>query len=476
MLAALQKHILSQKLLSPGSHVLLAVSGGADSVFMMHVFDRMRKRLGLTLHVAHLNHGLRPEARRDATFVATEASALGIPGVNGRSNVKAHATREGISLEMAGRDARYAFFKRTARRIAREQNIAPERVVVVTAHTMNDQAETLLLRMARGASGAGLCGIAERRTHDGLTVVRPLLELPRDRIEAWLKRQGIAWREDASNRDDVFQRNRVRHEVLPVLKDRLNPQVVPALARTASLLREDEDWMEAMAKAILVSVVNADDRLDAASLSVHPAPARRRVLKLWLLIGLFPLDGADRALFARLDRLVCGSKGSQVVDLNAGWRVERQYDALVLRAPDSPLPDLAAGRVRLKRNAMTVIPLLALKVRIRATVGIARDATRRPGTLPATATLSAARVGRAALYVRTPRPGDRMRPLGMKGSQKLQDIFVNLKVPRADRARIPVLECRGEIVWVPGFRISEGWQARSKSAGTIEVTFTGEGV
>lgn len=477
MLAELQKHILSQKLISPGSHVLLAVSGGADSVFLMHAFHRLRKRLGVSLHVAHLDHGLRSESGRDATFVSSAARGLALPVFCGRAKVRARATQQHISLEMAGRDARYAFFLRTARRIAREQNVSLDRIVVVTAHTMNDQAETLLLRLARGTSASGLCGIAPYRSHEGVTLVRPLLEVSRDRIETWLNRHHISWRDDASNRDDVFQRNRVRNDVLPVLKDRLNPQVIPALARTAALMREDEDWMEAMAKAIFDCVARGDGRLDAAALCMHPAPARRRVLKQWLLGGAFPLEGADRSLFSRLDALVSRSKGSQAVDLHAGWTAERHYDELVLMAPRSAEPDAPACRVRLKLDALTNVPSLGVTVRVRKSSGIVRDATRRPGVWPATATISAARVGRAGLYLRTPQPGDRMRPLGIKGSQKLQDIFVNLKLPRAERARIPLIECRGEIVWVPGFRISEGWQVGSNSEATIELVLeSGAGV
>lgn len=471
MLSELQKHIQSESLLPSGALVLIAVSGGADSIFLMHVLHRLQSRLGLRLHVVHLNHGLRgSESDADAEFVVAQASALGLAVSVSRSNVRLRAKRSGVSLEMAGRDARYAFFVRVARQLRREQSLTGEQVAVVTAHTINDQAETLLLKLGRGAGRAGLSGIAPRRIHKGVAIVRPLLRVTRERLERWLVRQGVVWHEDSSNQDDDFLRNRVRHEVLPLLADRLNPQIVGTLARTATILSEEETWMNTLAETMLQEVGRVQGGLCVSDLCTLPSPARLRVLRLWLGREGFPVEVADFALCERLEALLLRrASGSTCVDLSQGWRAERSYESLVLHAPGVREKIVQRARYRLARHGSTDLPMLGLRAEVLVGRQIRRDATRQPGKMPARASFSAERIGRASLYLRHWKEGDRMRPLGSRGSQKLQDIFVNLKVPKARRGAVPVLECRGEIIWIPGFRIAEGWQVPSADTPPVEV-------
>jgi tRNA(Ile)-lysidine synthase len=471
MLSELQKHIQSESLLPSGALVLIAVSGGADSIFLMHVLHRLQSRLDLRLHVVHLNHGLRgAESDADADFVVAQATALGLAVSVSRSNVRLRAKRSGMSLEMAGRDARYAFFVRVARRLRREQSLTNEQLAVVTAHTINDQAETLLLKLGRGAGRAGLSGIAPRRNHKGVAIVRPLLKVTRERLERWLVRQGVVWREDPSNQDDDFLRNRVRHEVLPLLANRLNPQIVGTLARTATILSGEETWMNTLAEAMLRKVGRAQGGLCVSDMRTLPSPARLRVLRLWLSREGFPVEMADFALFERLDALLSRrASGSTCIDLSQGWRAERRYSVLVLLRPGAREKVIQRARYRLARHGSTDLPMLGLRAEVLVGQQIRRDATRQPGKMPARASFSAERIGRASLYLRHWKNGDRMRPLKSRGSQKLQDIFVNLKVPKSQRGTVPVLECRGEIIWIPGFRIAEGWQVRSTDALPVEV-------
>ena len=471
MLRELEKYISAQQLLPAGTHALLAVSGGADSIFLLHALSRLRSKLKLQLHVGHLNHGLRgTHSAADATFVSEQSQQLGVPISVARANIRQRAQRQGVSLEMAGRDARYAFLVRAARRLAREQGVPLAQVTIITAHTLNDQAETLLLKLCRGAGTTGLSGIAPLSQRDGIALARPLLAMSRDRIEVWLRRHGLAWHEDPSNQDDAFLRNRVRHEVLPLLEDRLNPQVRRTLARTAGVLAADDAWMNEMAITVLAAALTQDGALALDMLRHQTLAARCRVLRLWLGRAGFPVENADSALASRVDGLITKQAGIGRVDLSGGWFVARRYGQLVLLAPGggpSAAPDRT--RYRLLRNADTKIDSFGLRVRVSNGLRIQRDATQRPGKMPACATFSAGKIGRAALYIRYGRAGDRMCPLGSPGTQKLQDIFVNLKVPQIERSHIPVIECRGEIVWIPGFRIAEGWQVRTTGERMVEI-------
>jgi len=246
MLAQLQNTIRKHRLLSFGEHVLVAVSGGADSVALLCALRDLSPSLGLRLTVAHLNHRIRGRAAdRDAAFVRRLARRLKAPVALGRTDVPHLAKREGLSLEMASRKARYDFLAAAARKVKAH--------VIATAHTADDQAETVLLKLIRGAGPKGLAGIPLEATLRKTRIVRPLLEVSRDAIVAFLRERSESWREDETNRDESFQRNKVRHRILPLLESELNPQVRTALRRTADILREEDGWLDSLAASLLAS-------------------------------------------------------------------------------------------------------------------------------------------------------------------------------------------------------------------------------
>ena len=370
--------------------MLVAVSGGADSVALLVGLQRVAPGLGIQLRVAHLHHGLRgAEADADARFVRALAKRLKILCVTGRADVRALARKEKISIEMAARAARYAFLADAARRWGRRGGAA----AIATAHTMNDQAETVLLRLARGAGLRGLAGIPPERLEGEVRVVRPLLGVRRAAIEVFLKEAGQAWREDSSNDDRAMLRNRVRHEVLPLLAARLNPRIVETLARTAEILRGEN---ESRVGASLATPAGAD---------------KRRPYKM--------------------------------------------------------------GSITVRVPGETRVPELGVGVETCEGRKVIRERGKAVGALPARASIAWARLGRRKLVVRSWRAGDRMAPLGMAGSKKLQDVFVDAKVPAARRGRVPVFACGGEIVWIPGYRVARGWEIRGGER-ILEIRVAGE--
>ncbi len=449
--------------LREGGTLLVAVSGGADSVCLLHALHELAPDMGLEPVAVHLNHRIRGTAAdEDAAFVAETAQRLGVPCRIGACDVPRKARREGVSLEMAARDARYRFFARVARKCGG--------AAVATAHTRDDQAETVLLKLARGAGPGGLSGILPDTVIHGLRVLRPMLSIDRPEVLRYLRDRGIAWREDESNRDTGFLRNRVRHEVLPVLTQTLNPAIKDVLARTGEILREENAWLNALAAAILADCRmpggEGTPALDLSRLSAHALSARRRVLRLWLHAAGLPGEEADFAAVDRLEQLCSKRQGTRAVPVGSGWLARREYGTLRLERTHVAPPPF---RRALEMPGETLLVQPPLRVVVERGVGIAKPRGTRPGELPARASLAPAAVGRKRIYVRSWRPGDRIRPLGMTGSRKLQDIFVDAKVPVALRHDVPVIECGGEIVWLPGYRVARGWEVRHPNRPALQL-------
>jgi tRNA(Ile)-lysidine synthase len=452
----------------PGETVLVATSGGKDSMALLELMAALAHTLDISIVVAHLNHGIRgQDAIQDAESVATAARRLKLPCHCATARVAVRARNRGISIEMAARDARYAFFRKICRQT--------DATCIATAHTADDQAETLLLKLARGAGSGGLAGIPPISTHHGLRLVRPLLAFTGKELCHYLRACDLTWREDASNTDPTFLRNRVRAEILPLLEERLNPSIRDALTRTADILRQEDEWMQAMTESSLKQCSVAGFRtaeLQVPLLAALPPAALRRVLILWLsTCGVDNTDINYRRLTS-LTRLVLSHRGSGQVQLPGNLLATRQGGWLSLDHAETntkaPLPICPIPRGKHTHR----LPEWGLKVTLERRTGVLKPTCPGPGILPACASISAKAVARHRLSIRAWRPGDRMRPLGMHGSRKLQDIFVDAKVPPSQRDRIPLLICGNEIVWIPGYRVAQGWEVAHPADPALHVLFS----
>ncbi|HEV2439028.1 MAG TPA: tRNA lysidine(34) synthetase TilS [bacterium] len=320
-------------MLAGGERVVVAVSGGPDSTALLSVLAALREELRLDLHVAHLNHGLRPEAGCDAAAVAQTARALRCPYHEAAEDVAAAAARARRSIEDAGRDARYGFLAATARRI--------EAMVIATGHTRDDQAETVLMRLLRGSGPRGLAGIPPVRPHDGLRVIRPLIDTPRAEIVAYLAWRQLAAREDSSNRDLAALRNRVRLVLLPILEG-YNPDVRRALARLADVMRDDADAFDALSAPEVDAVLrgtHASVRIAPDAFGRLPVALQRRALRE--AIRRVSGNGAPVAFVhieeARLG--VLGGRAGAVWEAPGGVRIFRRPDAIEVTAKGPATPD-----------------------------------------------------------------------------------------------------------------------------------------
>jgi len=459
LLSRVRRTIERERLVPPGARVLAALSGGADSVALLLLLCELRDGGGVELAgAAHLNHQLRGDADADEAFCAALCARLGIRFVSERADVAALARTQKRSLEDAARAARYEFLERAA------DALGASRIAV--GHTIEDQAETFLLRLIRGAGTRGLAAIRPRAGR----VVRPLLEVERAALRGYLAGRGEPFREDASNADVAIARNRVRHELMPLLRSRFSPAVDRALARGAALARDDEEFLAAEAIKLAARIVLIDEgvRIDAAGLSSAPRALSSRVARA----ALERLAGRTPITFDHVQRLIAladPSASGQAISLPGQYAI-RVAEAVLLRP--------ARSRARPAANSFAVSLSIPGEVELPAQrVVVAAQPlpeTPPPGERPRIWTARGMEVGIAAdavtlpLAVRSRRPGDRFRPLGAPGRRKLQDFLVDRKVARERRDAVPlVVDGRDRIVWVVGESVAEEFRVTNPSQAVI---------
>ena len=450
LLDRIRRFAAQHGLWSGETRVAAAVSGGSDSVALLFVLRELAALGDLHLAgLAHLHHHIRgAEADGDAAWCRALSTRLGVPATIGARDVPALAGQQGVSIEVAGREARQRFFIEALETLGAD--------VMAVAHTRDDQSETVLLRLVRGAGPAGLSGIAPRREH----LVRPLLAISKEELRAYLLEIGEAWRDDATNADCAIPRNRIRHQVLPLLRT-LNPGADAALARTADILRGDAELLDQLANESVSRLVRTVDAgrvaFDADQLARLPVALARRVA----LVALETVDPRRSYGLADADLVVVAAK-----------QPASECPARSLRGVD--MERLGADVVLLRRaSGARRPPRQDPGFELRLTVPGLVHAARGEWSLSAEGPMAPDGVSLGSgdtvmvdgsafgggLIVRQRRPGDWLRPLGAPGRRKVQDVLVDRKVPRAERDNVPIVTDElGRIVWVAGQVISEAFR------------------
>jgi tRNA(Ile)-lysidine synthase len=466
--------------LERGGLLIVAVSGGPDSLAMLHALARLRDTLGLRLHGAHLDHRLRgDESAADSDFVATICHGLGLPVTLEQADVSSHRRSEGISLEEAARDLRYEFLARLA-----EQHGAGG---IALGHTADDQTETVLMNIIRGSGLTGLRGMrpAAERIFNGrkVTLIRPLLGVGRNETAEYCHAMGLAPREDSSNMSFEHRRNRVRLELMPLLEE-YNPSVRDALRRLSDSATQDLDYLEtevAVAWDKMAGATEGGVVLDRRAVSALAPGLRAHLLRRAVQAAKGDLKDVEQTHIDSLAGLLDGPAGRSL-SLPGGVRVMVTYnEAIVTPAgvDPCPLPPLEGPRP-LNIPGETVLEgwrvtagILSSKGKTPPTPQDNRetpDLSRGTATPPETALLDRHSLG-PSLCVRPWRPGDRFQPLGMSGTKKLQDFFVDAKVPRVWRDRVPLVVSTRGIAWVVGWRIAEWARVGSETEGALDIRF-----
>jgi tRNA(Ile)-lysidine synthase len=442
-------------MIRPGDHVLVAVSGGADSMALLLFLHGLAPGMNLTLTVAHLDHGLRgTESHEDREFVHRVSAGLGLACVCESVDVRSMADTEGRNLEETARKVRYDFLRRAAAAAGANR--------IATGHTRSDQAETVLFRLLRGSGPGGLEGI--HAVIDG-RIIRPLLDCSRDSILEFLNKHDAEWREDSSNRDVSFQRNRIRHELVPYLEKHFNPQIVPALTRDAALVAAAYDFLEQNAGLIydgLRTPLPDGISLAVAGLAaLHPA-LRHQVIRRALREVLGSLQGIEAVHILDLTALCGSAKSGRRLQLPRGLEAQRNLERLDIRR--GPAPGTPGFRYPLPWPGRCWIAELGME--FVASIQEGSEAAAGPGIHFRASALLDHEALPDVLTVRSRLPGDRY---GGEGHRKVKKMLLSARIAVPERSSCPMLAAGDVVIWIPGFPPAKSFRAKPGSRRSVLV-------
>ena len=459
VLRTIETHVL----IPHRGRVMVAVSGGSDSVALVHLLRELATGGTFELTgLAHFNHQLRgATADEDEKFCRELAATLSLPIDVESADVRVLARTRRTSIEDAARHARYAFLERAAARARAER--------VAVGHTRDDQAETFVLRLLRGAGPRGLAGIYPCT---GL-IIRPLLDVGRHQLRDYLEELGIAFRDDETNRDLRIPRNRVRHELIPYLERQLAPGIVNVLAREATIAREDAEWLDRAAREATRDVTSVRDEaieIDAARLVALPLAIRRRVVHQ-------TLAEASRGRFIGFDHVetvvrLAASMGGVSGPVDLPGHSARRVGGTVVLTPRRPGSEAGSSEANSFEYPLSIpgevqVAEVGMAISAQPAGPTERSSYRSLGTPGHWVAIEASAVA-GPLAVRSWKAGDRFRPLGLGGRKKLQDFFVDRKIARSRRGLVPVVvDVQGRIIWVVGLALAEDFRVTDRTQAMV---------
>ena len=461
ILKKIEQTISRYNMLEHGDWVLVAVSGGPDSVVLLDVLDRLKEPFSLDLVVAHFDHSLRPEDdERETRFVASLAASKNLPFMTQKA--LSPPTKSGKSLEEEARDWRYAFLDSAGK--------AHDVQKIALGHTLDDQAETVIMRLLRGSGPAGLSGIPPVRNHH---FIRPLIEITRREIQDYIVRRDLRTITDSSNFEKHHLRNRIRLDLLPQLKT-YQPRIVEILGQTANIMRNETQWMESEAERWIkghVKVVEAGGQAVPLKAFGNLAVAFQNQLIRQIIKRL--QGGLRRVSLRHIEAIKGLTKGKPQATLNLpdGVLVEKSYETLLFTKNGDTLENQENNVFHHILDAPGVFNLDAISCTVTIEEIKAEEVSPEDNLSPWVACFDAARM-EYPLVVRSFLPGDRFVPLGMRGHKKVKDFFVDRKIPSHVRRRLPLL-CQGkDPIWVCGLRIDDRFKVRPETEKVVRVSLS----
>ena len=462
--AQVKKTIESYKLIEKGDRVLVCVSGGPDSMALLYLMASLRGCYNITLCAAHLDHMLRGrESAGDADFVKKAALTLNIPVTCESIDVKRAVLASKMSVEETAREIRYDFYKRAAEKLNANR--------IATGHTMDDQAETVLMRFIKGSGSLGLSGIPYKRRTGEFQIIRPLLDVTRKSIEHYLEEHGIPSRTDASNFETFYFRNKIRHLLIPLLEKDFNPRIKENLSNIAENLSDEFNYLNNKASVLfkrLAADTKAGIKIRIKELLKRHVVLQRLIIRQIICKLRGGLKGIKYRHWKAVKSLLSCEEGAGI-DLPGRIKVVKRQGQLIFTSKHigPKYKTKFKKTAKLRVQGKTVIPELGIKI----AANIVKSAPHfKKGEKNKKTEYIDGNTVRHFLKVRTKRKGDRMKPLGMKSNKKLHDIFVDEKVPYETRDTIPLIIAGNKIVWIVGIKMSDDYKITKGTRRIIKLT------
>ncbi len=430
--------ITKYNLIQKNDKILVAFSGGPDSTALVLLLLEYQKEFPFLLHLAHFNHKLRKEADRDEEHVRKFAKKINLPLVIGHKNVREYAKKHSMNIEEAARELRYSFLKEQARKINANK--------IALGHNLTDQAETFLMRIIRGTGLTGLSGIYPVKEE---ILIRPLIEIEKEEIEAYLKEKGVPYCLDKTNLDSRYLRNRIRLELLPFLKNRFSPKIISHFGRLSELVREEEELLEKIAQNELKKIEKEENRIyciDYKKLSDYPIALKRRVLRCFIK----KIKGDLRGITYQHIYSLLNLKENKESHLIKGLKIKRERDLLFVKL--NKFDEIINYAYHLGQNDRVEIKECNLKFKTEVISSFNYSELEFNDNYRAYFDFEKLKF---PLLVRNRKDGDSYRPLGAPGRKKLKEIMRAKRIPLRERKFKPIFLSQNEIIWVLGLPVSE---------------------
>ncbi len=462
MLDKVQATIHKYELLEKGDKILVAVSGGVDSITTLDILYRLRDKLDISLAAAHLDHQLRgEESKKDAQLVETIAKDLKIPIVSESKDVRSFIEQKGLSVEEGARVLRYQFLKSAYERLRADK--------IALGHNLNDQVETFLMRLIRGAGLTGLRGMLPKRD----IFIRPLIECRREEIREYAGARGLDYREDSTNVSTKYLRNKIRWELLPLLKEEYNPAILDTLSRTENIAREIIDYLDKQAKKILAqSTIKEESEtisLDRNMLLSQEQAVLRAVIRKAIQQVRGRLKDIEfvhiQDIITELER----KKPRSELHLPNGLRFYRKGDEIKLTTKKSPSTQPEPFQFELAIGGKNSFPQIGWSFSLEKIELAEQEAAREIYKRPLQVIVDFNKI-EGDLIVRNRRKGDRLSPLGMRGTKKVKDLLIDEKIDYERRDSIPLICDREGIIWIVGIRLSDDYKITSDTRWGLIIT------
>ena len=467
--------IKKERLFQKGDRLILACSGGPDSVALLDILARIKPLFDLRITVAYFNHGLRPrESAKEKDYIQRLGRGYGVSFASREGKVKAFARENKISIQEAGRYLRYNFLFNLGKRL--------KVVKIVLGHHRDDSVETVLLGVLKGTGLKGLSGIEKVRERNGFLLLRPLLDFSKEEIATYLSERRLSPCLDSSNLKETYLRNRLRLKVIPFLRENINPKVEEAILRLSEIYSRENEYLEGLVSKNIKKVVREKQGrfyIDRNNfLKFHIALARRFLREILDRLGIIG-EGSNFRQIEIMRHFISTFRPGQRLDLASGYVVRGGRDGIsiekkILRVYGRAGEKILAAKrakllYRLRIPGETMVKDLDIKIAAQFSKKIP-SLREMKKAFPEKVFFDRAKI-KLPLSLRLRKPGDRFRPLGMKGTTKLKKYFINAKIPQEERGHIPLLVSGGEIIWVTGQAISDRVKVGPETKDILSVKF-----